>query len=626
MSTTTPRRGFISRFFAGVGGFLTSARNFTLNMLFLLFVLLVLSVMVSSCQQTSIPDRAALLLNPQGVVVEAPTYIDPLRGMLLGGEPTREAQLHNMLLALNAAATDDRIEMLILDLDELQWMAPAHAERLGQALAEFKQTGKKVVSYGYFYDQLGFSLASFADALYMHPMGQIVLQGFGGFNLYIKDLLEKLKVTTHIFRVGDFKSAVEPYTRNDMSPEARMDAEQLYDGLWQHVLATISDNRNLSLPEVTDYANNLPQRMAQTEGDLARAALEAHLVDELLTADQARVRMTDDVGITADGDLNAIDYRTYLQAASLSPFQPAQMVAAPGDHVAVIIAQGAIVAGGNDDANVVNMEPTLELIRRARRNPSVKALVLRVDSPGGSQFASEVIRQELELVQIAGKPVVASFGATAASGGYWISATSDAIVAEKTTITGSIGIFAMANTFENALAEIGVTPDGVGTTDLTLGMSTVGGLNTQVKQLFQAQVENGYEQFINLVARGRNMPADAVEQIAGGRVWSGEDAAEIGLVDELGGLQVAIERAATLAGLEDWTVVRLAPPLDATQLLLSQLANAMLPQAWVAQWTSLAQSPVGTLLANLNGPLTWMGRMDDPRHLYVLCESCLLPR
>ena len=222
------------------------------------------------------------------------------------------------------------------------------------------------------------------------------------------------------------------------------------------------------------------------------------------------------------------------------------------------------------DANVVNMEPTLELIRRARRNPSVKALVLRVDSPGGSQFASEVIRQELELVQIAGKPVVASFGATAASGGYWISATSDAIVAEKTTITGSIGIFAMANTFENALAEIGVNPDGVGTTDLTLGMSTVGGLNTQVKQLFQAQVENGYEQFINLVARGRNMPADAVEQIAGGRVWSGEDAAEIGLVDELGGLQVAIERAANLAGLDDWTVVRLAPPLDATQLLLSQ--------------------------------------------------------
>jgi protease-4 len=499
--------------------------------------------------------------------------------------------------------------MIILDLDELAWAAPAHAQRIGVALTAFRDSGKKVVSYGHFYSQAQYHIASFADALYMHPMGQIVFEGFGGFNFYYNELLEKFDVNVHVFRVGSYKSAVEPLTRNDMSEEARIASESLYQNIWQHLLQDVATNRQVSKASLQDYADNLASALAVTQGDLARAALEAHLIDELLTADQAQVRMAADVGYrdAGTGDVNSIDLASYLAARGL--LQPP--LAIGKDKIAVIVAQGMIMSQSNDN-QVVAADTTISLIRQAKEEPSIKAVVLRVDSPGGSQFASELIRQELELVQLAGKPVIASFGASAASGGYWIAATADAIIAEPTTITGSIGIFSYLTTFEDTLANYGVHTDGVGTTSLTMGMNPFTGVNESMAKIMQARVEHGYEQFINLVARGRDLTVAEVEEVAQGRVWSGEVALELGLVDQLGGLQSALEKAAEVAELEDWTSVRLRRPVDPRAALLAELIGDQ------AQALNTAPS----LTSKLQHVLRVLERFDDPLDTYALCMTC----
>ena len=603
---------------ARIGGGISAMRHFVSNTVFVLLMVIVLAALVASCESVSVPDRAALLINPKGVMVETAHLTDPLTDLFSAGSTQREAELPHILKAIRAATTDNRIHMIVLDLDELQWAAPAHARRIGIALQDFKAAGKKVVSYGYFYAQSPYQIASFADALYMHPMGQVALFGFGGFNLYFKDLLDKFNVNIHVFRVGEFKSAVEPFTRNDMSAQSRMAAEALYQNLWQNTLDTISTNRRLEPAQIQYYADQLDEAVKLTQGDLARAALENHLVDELLTADQARVRMADDVGLAVNGDINSIDYITYLSATDLSPFDDATSA---GDKVAVIIAQGVIVASDSDQ-NVIAADPTIELIRQAKRDPTIKALVLRVDSPGGSQFASEIIRQELELVQMAGKPVVASFGASATSGGYWISATADHIVAESTTITGSIGIFAVTTTFEKVLEDIGVHPDGVGTTALTLAMSPFGGLSETMTNILQSQVEHGYEQFINLVARGRNLTPEEVGAIAQGRVWSGEVAQELGLVDTLGGLDAAVQQAAALAEIDEWATIQLAREPDPRQVLLAQLLSAKI-FAGLFSTTAATNSPGQRFKDQVLSALDVIDQLDDPMQTYAICSACV---
>ncbi|MEM9623232.1 MAG: signal peptide peptidase SppA [Pseudomonadota bacterium] len=612
---SAPRPGLWRRFFNA----LTTLRVFTVNLIFVVLVLAVLATWFGSTETISVPPNAALVLNPSGSIVEARADQNPLQSLLLGAGQEQEVELQSLLQAIRHAATDTNIKMILLDLDELDWAASAHVQRLGEALQEFRETGKRVVAYGHYYTQPSYHLASFADALYMHPMGQLVLQGFGGFNFYFKDLLDKLGINIHVFRVGSYKSAVEPFLRNDMSTESRMASEALYQNLWQHLIADIAANRQIDSAQVQKYADDLAGAIAASQGDMARAALEYHFVDELLTSDQANVRIADEVGMADDGEINGIGYQDYLVAADVQNY--GGEAPAGSAKIAVIVAQGMIVSSAQTgQRNVVAAEQTIELIRRARYNPDIKGVVLRVDSPGGSQFASELIRQELELVQLMGKPVVASFGATAASGGYWIAATADAIVSEPTTLTGSIGIYSIAPTFENSLEQVGVHTDGVGTTEMTLGMSPFTGVNPPMARVLQSQVEHGYKQFINLVARGRDMPVSEVEPIAEGRVWSGDVAHELGLVDELGGLQVALRRAAELAELETWSSVRLAPPQDTRSLILSQL---LAPQSAVQ---GLGGSLFSDMARQARQVLAALSRLDDPLNIYTLCASCLTER
>lgn len=592
-----------SGLFSTIGGAITTARNFFFNAVFV-FIIVALSVaLLSTCSGVTVPENGALVINPRGVIVEERSVPDPLQGLLSSAGRNAEVTLDTLLASIEHAASDDDIKMIVLNLDELLSATPAQAHRISASLEEFRQSGKRVVAYGNYYTQEQYHIASGADAIYMHPMGQVVLQGFGGYNFYIKDLLQQYDVNVHVFRVGTYKAAIEPLTRNDMSEEARLADEALYQNLWLQMLQRIADNRQLQTEELQAYAEDLPALLTRTRGDLARVALEHHLVDELLSPDQARVRFADDVGLdSSTGDINGIDYLSYAAARDLET-QP--LVSA--DQIGVVVAQGVIVGAGRGP-NVVGAEEFIGLIRQARHNPDIRALVLRVDSPGGSQFASELIRQELELVQLAGKPVVASFGSAAASGGYWIASTADYIVAEAASITGSIGIFSFITTFEDTLEKVGVHTDGVGTTPLA-GLSTFTGINDSMAQIQQSRVENGYEQFVNLVARGRNKPVNEIEEIAEGRVWSGDVALDLGLVDDLGGLRTAIDKAGELAGLETWEVTRLRLPLDPRAAILAELMGSD---------TQVARN----LLSRFQHLFNLASQLDDPFHTYALCARC----
>jgi protease-4 len=508
--------------------------------------------------------------------------------------------------AIRRAATDDRIRAIVLELDELAWVSTGHAQTLGAALTEFRDTGKQVIAYGNYFEQPQYLLASFADAVYLHPEGQAMLSGSGVYQLYFSELLDKLKVTMNIFRVGEYKDFVEPFERTEMSPRSREANQTLVRELWQEYLDQVAANRALGADEVAAYATEFAERVEATRGDLARTALEAKLVDELLDHDQIRVRLGDLVGFDDQGDFKRVDYDEYL-AATGPPRSGAE-----GRHVSLIVAQGGIVMG-DGERGVASAPALTNLIRKARADENSAALVLRIDSPGGSSFAAELIRQELEVYQMTERPVVVSMGNAAASGGYWIAATADHIVANPTTITGSIGVFAIAPTFEKSLAAIGVRGDGVGTTPLSGTGHPLLGINAELGRVLQSSVAHTYDQFVNLVARGRDMTPEAVDAVAQGRVWSGRQALGHGLVDQLGDLEVAIDKAVELADLEERQVRHLRPPVSPRELLLRRLFS---------DTEARAPAPLQALTQRAFSALQ---RLDDPGRRYALCLSCAAP-
>lgn len=597
---------------ASVGSGVTKFRNFVFNTIFVLVLVLLVIGGLSNCQTQSVPEDSALIINPTGTIVERSSLPQSLLQVFENSRAPHETEIGPLLQAIDRAAIDPRIKLLVLDLDLLLGVSAAHANGLGDALDRFSDSGKKIISYGDFYAQSQYHLASFADAVYMHPFGQILLTGYGGSSFFIKDLLDKVGVNVHVFRVGEYKSAVEPFTRNDMSEESRMASEKLYSDLWQHFIADVARNRELAEHQVQSYADNILEIVQASNGDLARAALESQLVDELMTPDQAIARIAQDVGYAdSNGEgFNGIDYATYL-----SLIEPRVEFAPP--FIDVITVQGAITLEGGSLATA-NANVIVELIRRSRRDEETAAIVVRVDSPGGSQFASEMIRQELELAQLGGMPVVASFGSAAASGGYWLSATADEIVSEATTITGSIGIFSLLTTYEKTLSELGVHTDGVGTTANTTGLSTLVGINEAMSGVLQARVEHGYDQFVNLVAKGRSMKKEKVLSLAGGRVWSGEAALDIGLVDALGGLSEALGRAADLAGVSSWQKRHVDPLRDPRSELIAELLNVRT----LAKDPFISTLPIVTDLTRTLVRLQWL---DDPGSLHVMCMECISP-
>ncbi len=597
-----PGNGVLAR----IGRGLTRLRTFTLNALFVL-VLLVLVTALLSDDVPAVPDDSALLVNPRGVLVEQRSYADPLSRLLAPDAP-REIELSEITEALRLATDDDRIRLAVLDFDELSGLSAGQAAVIGEAVRDFQAAGKEAIAYGAGFGQSEYLLASYADALYMHPMGQLLLPGYGANQLYFKGLLDKIQVNLHIFRAGKYKEFVEPYLRTDMSEEAREANQSLVDELWDFYRSRIVQNRQLDPGLFRRYTQNLPETLGEM-GDLATAAVEHQLVDELLNLDEVRARIANEVGYGEDGEFRRIGFESYLRASAAGD--------GPGGDpvIAVLTAEGPIMMG-RQSQGVIAADTVSALIRQARQDEDVEAVVVRVSSPGGSAFASEMIRQELELLQLAGKPVVVSMGNVAASGGYWIAATADRILANPTTVTGSIGVFGLFPTFEKSLETVGVTSDGVGTTPLSRAADPFSGLSEDMAAILQLNTEHTYGQFVNLVARGRDMTPEAVDAVAQGRVWTGARAKALGLVDGLGDLEDAVTIAAELAGLETWRTQPLRAMPSPREMLLSSLGGIE---------SELQASGIGRLWTILEGADDLLKILTDPKHGYALCEVCLGP-
>ncbi len=595
----------LGRFFRILGRSIDALRTFFGRLLFVFVLVIVLVLLFGGSTPLQVPDGGLVVINPRGPVVEQPGEVDPAT-LLLGSGELNTTPLRDITETLKRAAEDERITGVVLNLGEMTSISPANLETVGAALQTFKESGKSLIAHGDYYDQAQYLLASYADTVILHPMGQVLLPGYGGSQLFYNELLDKLGVNVQIFRVGTYKAAVEPFERNNMSDESRANSQQLVDELWQRYLTQVAQNRGLSEQLLRSYTNDFGDHLRASDGDTAATALEHGLVDELLSRPQLRNHLRELAG-GSEGDAAAgtIEFQQYLALTSGSDL-PRE------NEIGVIVAEGTIDVG-DQPRGVVGADSLAALIREARRDDNVKAVVLRIDSPGGSAMASELIRQELDLLQTSGKPLVVSMGGTAASGGYWIAAMADEIWASPATITGSIGIFGMIPTFEGSLASIGVYADGVSTTPLTRA-DPFTGISEPLAAVFQATVEDGYRRFLRLVAEGRGMTEEQVDAVGQGQVWSGTQAQQYGLVDYLGDLDDAIEAAARLAEVNDYRMRYIETPMSPGEMLLQGMAQNIgavaLGNVSLGGWQRMFSD-----LAAL--------RLNDPLNLYTLCEFCL---
>jgi protease IV len=591
-----------------VGAAMTRIRVILSNLFFFAFLAFILLFLFTGTPKPVVPEGAALVINPRGAIVEQRAPVDPFAQFLMPGTAQVETELTELLDALEYARNDDRIRMVVLDLDDLETATVAHADAVGEALRGFKEAGKQVVAYGTYFDQQHYLMASFADAVYLHPFGQVLLPGYESSQLYFKGLLDRLKVNINVFQAGQYKEFVEPYLRTDMSEAVRQANLELVTALWERYSERVMSNRRIDPERFQRYTQLYDEAVAETRGNLGRTAVEYHLVDELLTPDEARARIADVVGYDDNGDFNGIGLRDYLQAVDGQPRQPGGR-----SEVGVITAQGPVMMG-DQVRGVIAADQIIALIRQARDDRRIAALVVRMNTPGGSSFASELIRQELELTQLVGKPVVVSMGPVAASGGYWIASTANAIFAEPSTLTGSIGVFGIIPTFEQSLAEMGITSDGVKTAEFS-SLNLLNDLPDSTARVMQSTTDYVYDRFVNLVARGRDLTLEQVEEVAQGRVWLGDRALDLGLVDSLGGVEAAISRAAELADLTEYGVRRIEPPTTARDLLLQALTRNF-------SFEEVRGTGLPPLVRRAGEAWRQIQSLNDPRHSYAICLVC----
>jgi len=607
--------GLVRRLFGFLWRVVDVSRRIIFNLVFLFLVLLVIVSLFVAREDEEVPEEAALVLAPAGDIVEQLTYVPPAVVLFREGvdeEQKDETLLRDLIEAVDLAREDARIKALVLDLDRMERAGLSKLQEIGAALDRFREGGKTIVACGDYYTQNQYYLAAHADEVYLHPLGGVLLTGYGIYRAYFKSALEKLLVQVHAFRVGTFKSALEPFLRDDMSPEAREANLAWLNVLWQAFKEDVAGRRRLPAAAIDDYINGIVEHLDEVGGDMGRLAVEKGLVDGLKTRDQVRQRLVELVGEGEEGQgYRQIRFDRYLRLARPSP----ELAGLLEDKVGVIVARGVIV-NGKQPAGTIGGDSMAELLRRAREDEDIGAVVLRVDSGGGSAFAAEIVRQEVELTRSAGKPVVVSMSSVAASGGYWLAVAADEIWAAPTTITGAIGIYGAIPTFEKSLDALGIHADGVGTTELAGGFDLRRPLHPLVAGAMQQVVERGYRRFVELVAAGRGMSPEAVEEIARGRAWAGETALELGLVDGLGGMQEAIEAAARLAGLDEYEVVYVEKPLTPREQLLRMLATR------VGDFLGEATHPALRMLDAAGREAAILARMNDPQGVYAWCLTC----
>jgi protease IV len=601
-------------FFSGLWRGLDALRK----ALHLILLLVIFGVLVGLLRGSvpRIPSKAALLIAPEGQLVEQLSG-EPLERAIqeTRGETHRETLLWDLTDSIRAAASDPRIPALALDLEKFEGGTQPTLEELTAALREFRASGKKVIAYGAEFTQERYYLASQADEILLDPMGFVLIDGYDRYRMYLKDALDKLGVEINVFRVGAFKSAVETYTRTNMSAEDREESRTYLSALWNSYQEAVTRARKLPPDALSKYVGSLSKTVAVAGGDAARVALQASLASALKTRIEYEQRL---IGLVGKDDNNGSfksvsvdDYVRYARAQK-------KLKADGKPRIGVIVAEGDILDGEQPPGSIGG-ETLARLIRQARTDKDVKALVLRVDSPGGSVLASEQIYRELVALRGAGKPVVVSMSGYAASGGYYISAPADEIWASPATITGSIGIFAIIPTVDRTLGKVGVSVDGVGTTPLSGQLRIDRPLGEDARTLLQSTVSHGYDEFLERVASGRKKSRDEVDTIAQGRVWAGSDAHRLGLVDQLGSFNDATKAAARRAKVTDYALEFIEPELTWAQTFAMQLKSrftALLLHAGPGE-AALAQ------LAQRLDPVTReaqrLAQFTVPNRLYAYC-------
>ena len=589
-------------------------RKLFLNLIFF-GLIIALIVTLSSEETLKVEDGSALVLNLSGTIVDQKRRVDPIEAAMKSGsakDGSGEILLSDVIDVVNNASSDARISQLVLDLGQLRGTGMSKLQSIGDALNNFKETGKPIVAHANWFGQNQYFLASYADSIYLNPQGSVEIEGLGRYRQYFKSALDKLKIKAHVFRVGTFKSAVEPFIRDDMSDAAKEANLALLNDLWESYSTTVGQNRDIAAKQLSLSAKEYLAELDKADGQSSQMALNLNWVDELKTAEEFRLSMVDAVGKSSDGEsFKQIDFYDYLSVTASHPLLLAD------NKIGIIVAKGKIL-NGSQPAGEIGGESTSELLRKARFDDSIKAVVLRVDSPGGSAFASEQIRQEVLALKAANKPIVVSMGSYAASGGYWISASADYIYATPTTLTGSIGIFGMVTTFEDSLASIGVHTDGVATSDWA-GFSVTKGMSPEIGAVIQRHIERGYKDFISLVATERDMSLEQVDSIAQGRVWTGRKALELGLVDGIGDLQNAVTHAAELAQIDHFDTEVIQQELSPQDLFIQE----MFASAAVYIPNSLTQT---TMLQRLIGEFSSVAEtlqtFDDPNGVYLYCDTC----
>ena len=605
---------YIGRFFYGLWRGLDVLRR----CLHLLLLLALFGIVIGALRQATprLPQKAALVVRPSGAIVEQLSG-QPIERVLneAQGEGTPQTLLWDLTTAIRAAASDQRIVVLVIDTDDMGSAGQAKLEELAAAIAAFRHSGKRIIAHGTYFLQSQYYLASQADEVYLDPFGFVLLDGYDRYRMFFKDALDKLSIDMHLFRAGKFKSAAETFTRRDMSPEDREESDAYLQALWRGYRTAVSSARNLKAEAIAQYANSYVGAVAAAGGDTAKVAKDSGLVSGLKTQQEIEDQLIDLAGADSAGkSYRRVSVADYLRATHAEDKQRGK-----GQAIGVVVASGEIL-DGKQPPGTIGGESTAQLLREARQDDDIRAVVLRVDSPGGSVLASEQIYREVQALKKDGKPVVVSMSDVAASGGYYIAAAADQIIASPNTITGSIGVFAGIPTFSRSLAKLGINVDGVGTTPLSGATQLDRPMSPDAGRLIQITVDHAYEEFLARVAKGRGKTREAIDAIAQGRVWSGMDARRQGLVDRLGGYDDAVVEAAARAGLKGgYGVRRIEPELSWAQQLLFQIRSS---GERILERIGLARSGAAQLVQRLKPldlELARWARLSSPNSIYAYC-------
>jgi len=599
-------------FFSGLMRWMDRIRRVVINGFMLLFLIIFISVLFSS--KPEVPEHAVLVIKPEGRIVEQ--LVRPNADSFPFSLPDKDQVLiKDIHRALELAKDDPKIELVRLELDKMQSTPLAKLQDLRRAIELFKTSGKPVIASGHAYSQSQYYLAATADKVYLHPMGMIELTGFALYQNYFKSALEKLNVDIHLFRAGEYKSAGEPLVRDNMSTAARTANKAWLDTLWEAYKADVAVMRKIKAERIQTILDSPAKYLAEHDGSLGRLMKAEGLVDELADLHDADSYISSLLDEERYKDVVTIGLKPYLKATDVViPESPSNNL------IGVLTASGAIV-NGEQPTGTIGGDTIAGLLRDARHDERIKAVVLRIDSPGGSALASEVIRKEVERVKEAGKPVVVSMGSVAASGGYWIATPADEIWAQPTTITGSIGVFGLMAGMDRSLNKLGIYTDGLGTTAIAGGLRSDRPLSPELAKMFQMGVDDVYREFIDHVSDGRKMDPARADQLAQGRVWSGVDAKEIGLVDKLGSLEDAVKAAAERADVAgDYRKVSIETKMDFAEFFMENLLSDL--NIWFGDsvMAKIGASPMAKVwMDGING-LEMFVRFNDPKQVYAYSE------